>query len=101
MLFDGVSIWPTWSTLTVQIWPEFLRTGLNFYASLDFPRNGRQTRTSNCGAFKRLGTNATQMAVAWGSIVKKLGVIKQVGASQVSGFVNTLSETLLFQRAEE
>ena len=63
---------------------------------MDFPRSCRHTQASIWGAFKHIGTNATQMAVEWSPIVKRFDVIKNIGPGQVSSFVNTLSDTLFF-----
>jgi hypothetical protein len=38
------------------------------------------------------------MLVASSSIVESLDAIKHIGASQIPGFVNTLSDTLFFQK---
>ena len=74
----------------------------NFLAHwFDFPCNGKETRTSNWGIFKSLGTDATQIAGISSTIIKSLDVIKHIGASQVSCFVYALAYTLLLQRTEE
>jgi len=41
------------------------------------------------------------MAVASGSIVKNFDVIKNISLSDIPSFVNSLTDTLFVQRAEE
>jgi len=41
------------------------------------------------------------MAVVSVSVVKSFDVIKNISPSQIPGFVNTLLDTLFFQRTEE
>lgn len=46
---------------------------------VDCSRSGRQTPASSRGAFRRLGADAAQMAVAAGSVVERLDAIKDIG----------------------
>ena len=68
---------------------------------MDCPRIGKQNPASRCGAFERLWTEATQMTVAAGSVVEHLELIEDIGSSEISRFVDAISDALLVQTAEE
>ncbi|ANI21820.1 hypothetical protein AB870_26180 (plasmid) [Pandoraea faecigallinarum] len=61
----------------------------------------RHFPASRQGTFKGLGTDATQMGMTAGSIVKDFDVIEDVGARQITGFVDAFSHAFLFKTAEE
>lgn len=63
---------------------------------MDCCRFGRQIRVPRRGAFERLGTDAAQMAVTTGPVVKHLNVIEDVGPSEISGFVDAFADPFFF-----
>jgi len=68
---------------------------------MDCLHSGRQIPTSHRGAFERLGTDLTQMAVSSRSIIKDLDVIEDIGTGELTGFVDTFADSFLFQATEE
>jgi len=68
---------------------------------VDFPRNGRHAGVSRRGELERLGTDATEMAMAASSIVEDLDVVENVGPRELAGLVNPFANAFLFQAAEE
>jgi hypothetical protein len=56
---------------------------------------------SRRGPFKGLGTDAAEVTVAAGSIVKDFDVIKDVGTCELACFVDSLAYAFLLQAAEE
>ena len=69
--------------------------------SLDCTRLGRQFPASRRGAFKRLGTDAAEMAVATGSVVEHLDIVEDIGSGEIARFVDAFPDALLLQAAEE
>ncbi len=59
---------------------------------MDCFRFGGQIPASRRGVFKRLGTDATEMAVTTGSVVEHFDVIEHVGSGEVSGFVDAFAD---------
>ena len=66
-----------------------------------YPRFARQTLTSRCGAFKRLGTDVAQMAMATDAVVDDFDVVEDVGPGQLPGFADALAHAFFLQAAEE
>lgn len=64
---------------------------------MDCPRFGRHFPASRRGGFERLGTDAANMTMAAGSVVEDLDIIEDVGAGEVSGFIDTFSNAFLLQ----
>lgn len=50
--------------------------------------------------FKCLGTDPAKVAVVAGMIVERFDVIEDIGASQITGFIDALLDPFLFQTAE-
>ena len=67
---------------------------------VEYPGNARHIAASCRSPFKGFGTDAAQMAVTARFIVEDFDVIEYIGFCQVSGFVNSLANSLFFQTAE-
>ena len=62
---------------------------------VDFPRFGRQSAAS-LRRLKGVGTEAAEMGMAAGGIVKYLNVSEDIGSCQVASFVDAFFDALLF-----
>ena len=65
------------------------------------PRKLRPFTASCRGPFKGVGTDATQMGMAAGTIVEDLDVIEDIRATQLAGLIDAFADTFFLQAAEE
>lgn len=66
---------------------------------VDFPQSFRQPLASQGGPFKGLRTDSAEMAVAAGSVVKRLDLIEHIRPGQLAGSVAPLFNPFVFQTA--